>query len=120
MDQDNLRLIASGLQRQGQIQQQRESNELARQNLEEQRRERQGERDRQQKETDRVFAQKWEESWENYPDCTPEFARAIDRVAHFCHDTPIAMTAPFANMTKTDIVRHGIELSVPFHHAWSC
>ena len=56
----------------------------------------------------------------NYPDCSPCFAEAMDRVAHECDKRKISVLAPFVTWDKGDIVRRGVELGVPFQLAWSC
>jgi 7-cyano-7-deazaguanine synthase len=56
----------------------------------------------------------------NYPDCQPPFAEAMDRVAEVCDFRPLRVLAPFVHWVKTDIVRRGIELRVPFELTWSC
>lgn len=55
-----------------------------------------------------------------YPDCKPEFAEAMDRVASLCDWKPVRVLAPFVGWSKAQIVRRGAELSVPFEHTWSC
>lgn len=55
-----------------------------------------------------------------YPDCRPEFASAMDHAAQLCDWQPIRILAPFVNWTKSDIVRRGAELGVPFQSTWSC
>tara|TARA_R110002072_G_scaffold173600_3_gene328468 strand:+ start:33784 stop:34458 length:675 start_codon:yes stop_codon:yes gene_type:complete len=55
-----------------------------------------------------------------YPDCRPEFAAAMDNVAQICDWQPIRILAPFVTWTKSDIVRRGAELAVPFQLTWSC
>jgi 7-cyano-7-deazaguanine synthase len=56
----------------------------------------------------------------NYPDCSPDFAEAMDRAAHECDDRKISVLAPFVTWDKGDIVRRGAELGVPFDLTWSC
>jgi 7-cyano-7-deazaguanine synthase len=56
----------------------------------------------------------------NYPDCKPPFAEVMDRAAQVCDFRPIRVLAPFVNWVKTDIVRRGMELGVPFELTWSC
>lgn len=56
----------------------------------------------------------------NYPDCKPPFAEAMDQAARVCDFEPIRVLAPFVNWVKTDIVRRGAELGVPFDLTWSC
>ncbi|MGL6072823.1 MAG: 7-cyano-7-deazaguanine synthase QueC [Fimbriiglobus sp.] len=55
-----------------------------------------------------------------YPDCQPAFAEAMHHAARTAHEPPLAVVAPFVNWTKTDIVRHGAGLRVPFEKTWSC
>lgn len=56
----------------------------------------------------------------NYPDCQPPFAEAMDRTAALCDFRPIRVLAPFVHWVKTDIVRRGADLGVPFELTWSC
>lgn len=55
-----------------------------------------------------------------YPDCRPEFAAAMDQATQLCDWQPIRILAPFVTWTKSDIVRRGAELHVPFNETWSC
>lgn len=55
-----------------------------------------------------------------YPDCRPNFAKAMDAAAQLCDWKPIRILAPFIDWTKSDIVRRGAELGVPFESTWSC
>jgi 7-cyano-7-deazaguanine synthase len=57
-----------------------------------------------------------------YPDCRPEFVRAFETMVNVAVDglAKIEILAPFLSMTKTDIVRLGDELHVPFDRTWSC
>src|SRR5262249_33666324 len=56
----------------------------------------------------------------NYPDCQPPFAEAMHLAAGVCDFRPIRVLAPFVTLVKTDIVRRGAELGVPFELTWSC
>jgi len=60
--------------------------------------------------------------YSGYPDCRPAFIEAFQRVIDLGtrDGTRIALKTPFINMTKTDILRLGIELNVPYEHTWSC
>jgi 7-cyano-7-deazaguanine synthase len=58
-----------------------------------------------------------------YPDCRPAFIDAFNRMETlategFCR--PDILRAPFVAWSKTDIVRTGAELGVPFADTWSC
>jgi 7-cyano-7-deazaguanine synthase len=60
--------------------------------------------------------------YSGYPDCRPQFIEAFQRVIDLGtkDTTEITLFAPFINMTKTDILREGIRLGVPYEHTWSC
>ncbi|UCD29320.1 MAG: 7-cyano-7-deazaguanine synthase QueC [Planctomycetota bacterium] len=55
-----------------------------------------------------------------YPDCRPEFAEAMDKAASLCDWHKVRIIRPFIDMTKTDIIRKGADLKVPFDKTWSC
>ena len=57
-----------------------------------------------------------------YPDCRPEFVRAFEAMVNIAVEglASIEILAPFLSMTKTDIVKLGRELKVPFERTWSC
>ena len=55
-----------------------------------------------------------------YPYCRPEFAAAMNDAAQLCDWEPVRILAPFVMWTKSDIVRRGAELAVPFQLTWSC
>ncbi len=55
-----------------------------------------------------------------YPDCRPEFYDAVGKTLAFVHDDPLTIYAPFIQMTKSEIVKMGIELAVPYEMTWSC
>lgn len=55
-----------------------------------------------------------------YPDCRPEFADAMAKALHLCDWHDLLLLTPFVRMTKTDIVRRGASLGVPFALTYSC
>ncbi|MHC4444563.1 MAG: 7-cyano-7-deazaguanine synthase QueC [Planctomycetota bacterium] len=55
-----------------------------------------------------------------YPDCRGEFVEAMERAAGLCDWHKVAISRPFMEMTKAEIVRLGAELAVPFDKTWSC
>ena len=55
-----------------------------------------------------------------YPDCRPEFAYALANAARLCHYRSIEVRFPFIRKTKTEIVKLGHQLGVPFASTWSC
>ena len=59
-----------------------------------------------------------------YPDCTPDFFAAADKAINLGTalgvKQGIEVLAPLMNLTKTDIVKLGAKLGVPFELTWSC
>lgn len=57
-----------------------------------------------------------------YPDCRPEFIGAFQRVIDLGTEASprITLKTPFIGMTKTEILRVGLELGVPYAKTWSC
>ncbi len=63
--------------------------------------------------------------YSGYPDCRPEYIRAFEEVARLgtkrgVEGMPIKIRAPLINMTKAEIIKRGMELSVPYELTWSC
>ena len=60
--------------------------------------------------------------YSGYPDCRPQFIDAFQKVIDLGtkDTTKITLFTPFIHMTKTDILRTGLELGVPYEHTWSC
>jgi 7-cyano-7-deazaguanine synthase len=63
----------------------------------------------------------WEDS-SGYPDCRPEFYEAFEEAIRrgTRPETEIAIVTPVIQMTKSEIVRKGLELGAPFEKTWSC
>lgn len=55
-----------------------------------------------------------------YPDCRPEFVRAMQELLKVAGYEEIALLAPFTDMTKAKIAAMGDALSVPMHMTYSC
>lgn len=55
-----------------------------------------------------------------FPDATPEFFAAMARALSLGLAHPLAITAPFADLEKRDVIRLGIELGVPLELTLSC
>ena len=57
-----------------------------------------------------------------YPDCRPEFYEAFQRTidAGTKPDTNIQIRTPIIALSKSDIVKMGLELSAPLELSWSC
>lgn len=57
---------------------------------------------------------------ENYPDCRREFVEAMERAARLGTGTEISIEAPLLSLKKSEVVRLGARLGVPFELTWSC
>lgn len=63
-----------------------------------------------------------EDDSSGYPDCRGEFVAAFNLVIAVGTrpDTHIAVVAPLLHLTKSDVVRRGLDLGAPFACTWSC
>jgi len=55
-----------------------------------------------------------------YPDCKPEFFRAMANALAVGTDESLRLELPFADMSKVAVMRLGEKLEVPFELTWSC
>ncbi len=55
-----------------------------------------------------------------FPDATPEFFATMAKALSLGLDHALAIETPFAQMEKSDVVKLGIELGVPFELTLSC
>ena len=69
-----------------------------------------------------VFVGAVEADSSGYPDCRPAFFRAFAEAIRLGtrKDTRIAIETPVIAMSKAEIIRLGLALSVPFEITWSC
>ena len=63
--------------------------------------------------------------YSGYPDCRPGFYKAFQKAASLgtkkgAESKPIQIKYPLINMTKSNIIKKGMELEVPYHLTWSC
>lgn len=63
--------------------------------------------------------------YSGYPDCRPEFIEAFRKVSALgtkrgVEGRAVKIEAPLVNMGKTEIVKLGKELRLPFELTWSC
>ncbi len=74
------------------------------------------------KEADAIFIGVQSLDYSGYPDCRPAFIEAFQKVIDLGtkDTTKITLFTPFIHMTKTDILREGIRLGVPYEYTWSC
>ena len=55
-----------------------------------------------------------------YPDCREVFYASFEQTARLGTDTPIVIDAPFSDIPKSEIIKLGTQLEVPYHLTWSC
>lgn len=55
-----------------------------------------------------------------YPDCREEFIQAMSQAMTAGTDTQVQIFAPYTNITKSDIARHGKTLGLDYSETWSC
>ena len=55
-----------------------------------------------------------------YPDCRPEFIKAIDSAANAGTYNNVKVIAPYTQITKSDIARIGKKLGLDYTETWSC
>ena len=55
-----------------------------------------------------------------YPDCRPAFVDAMSNAMQAGTWNGVQLLTPYTNITKTDIVRHGIKLGINYDETWSC
>lgn len=55
-----------------------------------------------------------------YPDCRPGFVDAMSKAINEGTYDHITISAPYTNITKTDICRHGATLGIDYAHTYSC
>ena len=55
-----------------------------------------------------------------YPDCRPDFVKAMSEAAIAGTYEQVSILAPYTNITKADIARRGQKFGVNFAETWSC
>lgn len=55
----------------------------------------------------------------NYPDCTPEFIEAYNKVLKSLK-SKVTVKTPISIMSKAQIIKLGMKLKVPYGHTWTC
>lgn len=55
-----------------------------------------------------------------YPDCSVAFYEAMNKAVTLGTNGQVCIDAPFVKYKKSDIVRKGNQLNVPFEMTWSC
>ncbi len=55
-----------------------------------------------------------------YPDCRKEYVDALREVFKIGHYYPVEIWAPFIDIDKTEILRRGLSIGVPYALTWTC
>ena len=55
-----------------------------------------------------------------YPDCSPQFNQAMNEAIWEGSGHQLKIEAPFVNCSKAEVLKMGLELSVPYELTWSC
>ncbi|MBN1358362.1 7-cyano-7-deazaguanine synthase QueC [Candidatus Bathyarchaeota archaeon] len=55
-----------------------------------------------------------------YPDCREEFYKSMEQTAKLGTEMNIEIKAPFSGIPKSELLKIGASLGVPFHLTWSC
>lgn len=55
-----------------------------------------------------------------YPDCSPAFNEAMNKAVWEGSGGQVKIEAPFVGMNKSQVVKTGLELGVPYDLTWSC
>ena len=55
-----------------------------------------------------------------YPDCRPAFIDSMSQAMTAGTDTLVGILAPYTNISKADIARHGKRMGIDYSETWSC
>ncbi len=55
-----------------------------------------------------------------YPDCSNAFNEAMNQAVYIGSGEQLKIEAPFVKWSKSDVVRKGLEIGVPYELTWSC
>ncbi len=55
-----------------------------------------------------------------YPDCREEFYKSMEQTAKLGTEMNIEIKAPFSGIPKSELLKVGVSLGVPFQLTWSC
>jgi 7-cyano-7-deazaguanine synthase len=69
-----------------------------------------------------IFIGVQSQDYSGYPDCRPQFIETFQKLIDVGtrEETRIRLMTPFINLTKTDILKVGTTLKVPYQFTWSC
>jgi 7-cyano-7-deazaguanine synthase len=71
---------------------------------------------------DRIYIGAVAEDSSGYPDCRPEYYEAFQKTIDLGTkpDTNIEIVTPIIHLTKSEIIKRGLELGAPLELTWSC
>lgn len=55
-----------------------------------------------------------------YPDCSDAFNKAMSDAVYIGSGNQLTIEAPFVSYTKSEVIKKGLELKVPYELTWSC
>lgn len=55
-----------------------------------------------------------------YPDCRPEFVKAMDTVSRIANYEPVSIETPYLNASKGEILRRGLAMNLNYANTWTC
>ncbi len=55
-----------------------------------------------------------------YPDCSEKFNSAMCEAIYTGSGDHLKILAPFVNLNKSQVIKKGLELGVPYKYTWSC
>jgi len=55
-----------------------------------------------------------------YPDCRPEYIKALDKTVQLASDGAVRVEAPFINTDKIGICKVGLDIGVPYEYTRTC
>jgi len=68
----------------------------------------------------KVFYAAHKNDYTIYPDCRPEFVKVLNLASQKATYAKVEILAPFTNKLKSDLVKIGYNLNIPFEDTWSC
>ena len=74
---------------------------------------------------DAIFIGVTATDYSGYPDCRPEYIKSFQEMANLAtkrgvEGNSVSIKTPLITLSKSEIIKKGIELNVPFDQTWSC
>ncbi|EKE68660.1 7-cyano-7-deazaguanine synthase QueC [Gallaecimonas xiamenensis] len=55
-----------------------------------------------------------------YPDCRPEFVKAMNAVSQVANYEPVSIESPYLMATKGEILTDGLKMGLSYEQTWTC